>query len=300
MEVNQLRYFWELSRGLNFSHSAEQLGISQSALSRSIAKLEQEVGVTLFERTSQGLLLTDAGTLLVKRTQQILGLIDDTLRELQDDGVSGKLRVGAIPTIAPYLLPSALKSFGQRYPRAAVVVQEDVTEQLVQRCRAGTLDVAVVSLPISAQYLEQMELFIEPLWMVLPDKHPLARRKHIPLTVVAEHPLILLGENHCLSEQIANFCQERSIHPVAVETTSQLTTIQELVALGHGLSLIPDMARKVDQDPRRVYRPITEPTPFRSIGLIWNTYRYQSQLLVNFREHLQDFCRSLGTLEQRR
>ena len=288
MEFDQLRYFLSVADLANFTRAAEELGISQSALSRSIQRLEEELGQPVFERQGRSLSLTEAGTLLQRRTQQILTLIEDTKSEICDDGQSGRVRVGAIPTIAPYFLPEVLKQFSEAYPQATVIVQENTTDALLKSCTQGEIDLAILALPVPARYLEVEELFQEELLLVLPPDHPLVEKEKIRLSDVEPYPFVLLDEAHCLSDNIVSFCRQRSFQPVAVERTSQLAMVQELVSLSHGVSMIPAMARELDQSDRRVYRSIAGRKPTRTIAVAWNPYRFQSRLLKAFRENLRD------------
>ncbi len=287
MEFDQLRYFLRIAELANFTRAAEELGISQPALSRSIQRLEEELGQPVFERQGRSLSLTDAGTLLQGRAQQILSLIEDTKAEICDDGQSGRIRVGAIPTIAPYFLPEVLRQFSKEFPKATIIVQENTTDNLLKSCTQGEIDLAILALPVPAKYLEVQELFKEELLLVVPPDHPLVEKEKIRLSDVEPYPFVLLDEAHCLSDNIVSFCRERSFQPVAVERTSQLAMVQELVSLSHGVSMIPEMARKLDQCDRRVYRSIVGRKPTRTIAVVWNPYRFQSRLLNAFRERLR-------------
>ncbi|WP_422929263.1 LysR family transcriptional regulator [Singulisphaera sp. PoT] len=287
MELDQLRHFLRVASRGNFTRAAEDLEVSQSTLSRSIQRLEEEFGLPLFERKTRSVALTDAGLLLQKRAQQVLTILDDTRAELTDDGETGRIRVGAIPTIAPYFLPELLGQFAATHPKATVVVQENTTDALLKACAQGEVDLAIVALPVRERYLEVEPLFEEELLLVLPPDHPLASRPQIRLDDVEPYPFVLLDEAHCLSENIVSFCRQRSFQPVAVERTSQLAMVQELVSLSHGVSMIPAMARLRDQSDRRIYRSLTRPRPTRTIAVAWNPYRFQSRLLQAFRDHLK-------------
>jgi len=281
-----LRYFLQVAERSNFTRAAEDLLVSQPALSRSIQKLEEELGQPVLERKTRSVSLTDAGALLQARAQQVLSIIEDTKAEITDDGQSGRVRVGAIPTIAPYFLPEVLQRFSAAFPKATLIVQENTTDLLLKSCTQGEIDLAIVALPIPAKYLEIEELFEEELLLVLPPDHQLAKKPKIRLRDVEPFPFVLLDEAHCLSDNIESFCRQRSFQPVAVERTSQLTMVQELVSLSHGVSMIPAMARQRDQSDRRVYRSLSNPKPMRTIAVVWNPYRFQSRLLKAFREHL--------------
>ncbi|QDU49430.1 LysR family transcriptional regulator [Gimesia panareensis] len=291
MEVDQLRYFLRVAERGNFTRAAEELKISQPALSRSIQKLEEELGQPVFERKTRSVALTEAGTLLQARAQQILALIEDTKAEISDDGRSGQIRIGAIPTIAPFFLPDLLRQFSNEFPAASIIVQEDTTDHLLKRCTQGEIDLAILALPVPAKYLEIEELFQEELLLVLPPDHPLVSKPQIRLNDIKSLPFVLLDEAHCLSDNIVSFCRQRSFHPVAVEQTSQLAMVQELVSLSHGISMVPQMARKLDQSDRRVYRSMSGTKPVRKIAMVWNPYRFQSRLLQAFQERLRVYAR---------
>jgi LysR family hydrogen peroxide-inducible transcriptional activator len=287
MDLDQLRYFLQIAQRQSFTRAAEDLVISQPALSRSIQKLEEELGQPVFERKTRSVTLTDAGTLLQSRAQQVLTILEDTKAEITDDGQSGRVRVGAIPTIAPYFLPEVLRNFSQEYPQATIIVQENTTDALLKSCRQGEIDLAVLALPLRVKYLEVEELFEEELLLVLPPDHPLVEKKAIRLSDVKPYAFVLLNEAHCLSDNIASFCRDRSFQPVAVDRTSQLAMVQELVSLSHGVSMIPQMARQRDQSDRRVYRSFTGKKPTRTVVVAWNPYRFQSRLLTAFRACLR-------------
>lgn len=296
MDTEQLIHFQCVAELRNFTHASERLGVSQPTLSRSIQRLEEELGQPLFERKPRSVELTDAGALFRSRAEQILLILEDTKAEICDDGQSGRIRIGAIPTIAPYFLPDLLRSFSADYPRAALIVQEDVTDNLMKRCRQGELDVAVLALPVATRYVEVERLFDEELSLVMPPDHPLVKKKRICIADVEHYPFVLLDEAHCLSDSITSFCRQRSIQPVAIERTSQLVMVQELVSLGHGVSMIPHMAKRLDATRRRVYRSLHGGKPKRTVAAVWNPYRFQSRLLREFREHLRDYSEKFALL----
>ncbi|MHC2067012.1 LysR family transcriptional regulator [Bremerella sp. T1] len=296
MEIEQLQQFLKLAELGNFTRAAESLAMSQPALSRSIARLEETLGQPLFERQSRKVTLTDAGQILLPRAHRIVSLVEDTKAEISDDGESGRIRLGAIPTIAPFLLPEMLSPFSETFPKAHLTVQEDTTDNLLRRCQQGEIDLAILALPISAKHLEVEALFDEELLLVLPVNHPLGAKKQIKLADIEPYPFILLDEAHCLSDNIVTFCRHRSFNPISVERTSQLATVQELVSMNHGVSMIPTMAKKLDSSPRRVYRSLHGTKPMRKIAMIWNPYRFQCKLIDRFKEHVRQFSKSYNAL----
>lgn len=290
MDFEQLEAFLVVADQGNFTRAAAQLSVSQPALSRSIQRMETELGQPLFERKSRSVALTGAGELFQSRAQQILSLFQDTKAEISDDGQVGRLRIGAIPTIAPFFLPDLLRDFAADHPKAHLVVQEDTTDNLLKRCKQGEIDIAVLALPIPARYLEIEELATEELLLVMSKEHPLASKKRISLTDLESLPFVMLDEAHCLSDNIVSFCRQRAMQPVSIERASQLQMVQELVSLHHGISMIPEMARRLDRSNERVYRSIMG-KPTRTIAAIWNPSRFQSQLLVAFRKRLRRYAK---------
>ncbi len=291
MELEQLRHFLKVADLGNFTRAAPAVGLSQPALSRSIARLEEELGQPVFERQARQVTLTDAGRSLHARAQQIVALADDARAEICDDGRTGRVRVGAIPTIAPFFLPRFLRDFRRGFPRATVVVEEQTTDRLLHGLADGAIDLALLVRPVEAKYLRVEDLFEEELLLVLSPDHPLCRKRRVSLADIEPLPFVLLNEAHCLTDNVLNFCRHHAIHPVSVEHTSQLATVQELVALNHGVSMIPAMARDLDASDRRVYRSLSGTRPTRHVVMAWNPYRFQSHLLEGFRLRLQHHVR---------
>lgn len=294
MDTDQLRQFLAVARLGNITRASKELGLSQPALSRSIQRLEDELGRPLFERGPRAVTLTDAGQLFQSRAHQVLGLLDDTRAQLVDDGETGRLRIGAIPTIAPYFLPGFLRGFAADYPKASLVVHEDTTDNLLHRCKQGEIDVAVLALPLAAKYVETRELLTEELLLVVANDHPLATKPKVRAADIEPHPFVLLDEAHCLSESVVSFCRKKAFQPLVVERTNQLATVQELVSLDHGVSMIPAMARRLDGSDTRVYRSLDGPKPTRTIAAAWNPYRFESRLLDAFRQRLTEYAASVG------
>lgn len=292
IELQQLEQFVALARTKNFTRAGKELSLSQSALSRSIQKLEDQIGQPLFDRKPREVVLTDLGELFLEKAKEILALAEDTFLLLSDAGRHGRIRLGAIPTIAPYFLPVLLSGFAKKYPDISLVVQEDTTENLIKRCSHGDIDLAVLALPLIARYLETEALFEEELFLVVPSGHELASSETITPEAVETFPFVMLNEAHCLSDNIASYCRQQSVQPVSVERTSQLATVQELVSLGHGVSIVPEMARRLDQSKQRVYRSFTTEKPTRTIAMLWNPYRFESKWVRKLKDHLREQARA--------
>jgi LysR family hydrogen peroxide-inducible transcriptional activator len=283
MEMHQLRYFVAVARAGNFSRAAELCCVSQPSLSQQIAKLERHVGQRLFDRLGRRVLLTEAGRLLLERATAILAAVEDAERRLRDDAeVSGRLTVGAIPTVAPYLLPAALEHFLRLYPAVEVTVEEDVTARLVGATAAGEIDLALLALPIDDERLEAEALLTEPLLLVLPHGHRLARRKQVTLDDLRAERFIVLSEMHCLGEQVLSFCRSEGCQPRIACRSAQIATIQALIAAGQGVSLLPAMARRADRGGRRVYAELAGEQPTRTVAAAWNRHRYHGHAAERF------------------
>jgi LysR family hydrogen peroxide-inducible transcriptional activator len=297
MDLGQLRYFSKIVEHRSFTRAAQDCLVSQPALSQQIAKLEKELGQPLFERQGRSIRLTPAGQVLQTRSKKILQLVDDAKCQITDDGESGRICISAIPTTAPYLLPSWLKEAGLQFPSASFVINEDTTETLLKRCSNGDVDVGLMALPATAKYLTIEPLFSEELLLALPANHDLAGKTKITSKDIAQEPFVLLGDTHCLVDAIASFCNRKKFQPISISRIEQLATVQHLVALGHGLSFIPRMATADDLNGRIVYRSISGDKPTRKIAMCFNPYRFQSQLLTNFLKGLREFSGSHWTEE---
>jgi len=289
-EFKQLAWFRAVATEKNFTRAAESLGVSQPALSRAIQKLETQFDQPLFERRPREVVLTEMGERFYVRAVQIIDLVDDTFTELSDAGTHGTVRLAVIPTIAPYLLPRLLKSFAAKNPNVSVVVQEETTRNILSSCKNGEVDLAILALPISVKYMEIEQLFEEELVLVMPNGHELEKKKTISLKDVESFPFVMLGQGHCLSDNIASFCQRQSVEPVSIERTSQIATVQELVSLSHGISMVPAMAQAIDTSQRRAYRSFSGEKPTRVVAMLSNPYRFETKWVKLFKDHLRSFA----------
>lgn len=286
-EFKQLAWFRALADEKNFTRAAESLGVSQPSLSRAIQKLESQLEQPLFERRPREVVLTEMGERFYVRAIQIMELVDDTFSELSESGSHGTVRLAVIPTIAPYLLPRLLKTFATANPTVSIIVQEDTTKNILARCKHGEVDLAILALPISVKYMEIETLFEEELVLVVPNGHELEKKRTIRLKDVQEFPFVMLDQAHCLSDNIASFCQRQSVEPISIERTSQLATVQELVSLAHGISMVPKMAEAIDDSDRRVYRSFSGEKPTRTIAMLSNPYRFETKWVKRFKDHLR-------------
>lgn len=288
MELEQLKHFLSVAELGNFTKAAMVVGLSQSALSRSILRLEEELGQPLFDRQTRKVVLTDAGRTLEARAKQIVSGVDELRAEICDDGQTGNVRVGAIPTIAPYFLPKRLQGFQQDFPHAKLIVQEDTTAELTRKLYDGVIDLAIAALPFDGKYLDVEELFEEELKLLVSTSHPLEKKASIKPADLEGQSFILMGEAHCLTTNVVSYCHQKTVFPLSVERTTQIAMIQELVSLNHGISLIPAMASVVDHSTDRVYKSFSSSKPTRTIVLVTNPYRFQSKLTKSFIQSIRE------------
>lgn len=274
MEIHQLRYFVAVAELENFTRAAEQCHVTQPSLSQQIAKLERDLGTRLLDRLGRTVVLTDSGKELLERARRILREVDAAEKWFhQPDGAeSTLLRLGALPTIAPFQLPGIIQHFRTEMPRVSLSLVEDYTDHLLARLLKGTLDIALLALPIDDARLQVEPLFREALLVAMRPDHPLAERAAVSFNQVRQEPFVLLHEVHCLGEQIIGFCRQHEFQPQVVCESAQISTIQAMIRLGLGVSLLPEMA--IDPaDDSLVYRPIRKVQPYRTIAAAWNRHR---------------------------
>lgn len=282
MEIHQLRYFLAVAQTGSFSRAAELCHVAQPSLSQQIAKLERELKERLFDRERHGAVLTEAGERLQPRAERALGelqLAQEEIRDLRGQ-VSGPLRLGVLPTIAPYYLPKVLPGFLAEHPAVELSVFEETTQRLVQALRDRELDLALASPPLPGN-LESAPIFTEELLLALPPGHPLASRASLHIGDLREEAFILLHESHCLGEQALVYCHNNEIRPKVSCRSEQLETVKQLIAAGLGISLLPAMAC-ADGDPL-AYRSMSDPRPGRAIHVVWGKQQSLSRAARAFR-----------------
>jgi LysR family hydrogen peroxide-inducible transcriptional activator len=211
----------------------------------------------------------------------ILSAVAEARDALQDQSSleRGPIRIEAIPTIAPYLLPRLVRIFTKRYQHAEVTVHEDFTEGLISACVAGEIDVGLVALPIEDGRVTVERLFSEELLIALAASHPLLKRRRVTLEVLTRERVVLLSEIHCLGMQIVRFCEQKGCVPALTCRSAQLMTVQELIALWQGVSLVPEMAAGAYRGKQVHYRSVSGTKPARTLAMIWHKHRYLSPLV---------------------
>jgi LysR family hydrogen peroxide-inducible transcriptional activator len=272
--LQELRYLVAVAEEGQVARAAECCHVGQPTLSTQLKKLEDTLGVQLFERGPRGLKPTAAGAPIIAQARVVLEEVQK-LRELArtaQDPMAGALRVGAIPTLGPYLLPHLLPAIRKTYPKLRLLLSESLTAQLLEALHKHTLDAALLALPVAHAGLETMELFREPFELALPVGHRLAKKKHAQPQDLADENLLLLAEGHCLRDQALDVCgTARRESREEVQATS-LETLRQMVAAGIGCTLLPRLSTLGGARPDKrliELRPFTAPEPTRLIGLVW-------------------------------
>lgn len=269
MDLQQLRSFVAAARQGSVSGAARARGLSQPSLSQQIQRLEEALGVRLFDRVARGVLLTDAGRALLPRAERILSEVEAASGLVADvEAGVGRFAVGAIPTMAPFLLPGVLSGLRAEFPRSALEVREDLTEVLVEQVAEGALDAAIMSTPVDHPRVELVVVGVERLVVVGPAAGWNPSAGGVGIGDLREWPRVSLSEMHCLGQQVAGFCARRGVGAGHVKChATQLSTLMEMVAMGMGISLVPEMAWRADTDPRRRYGLLTGGGAKREIAI---------------------------------
>ncbi len=270
LTLKHLRYFAALARFRHFGRAADSCSITQPALSVQIKELEALFGAPLIERASRQLHLTGLGETLLERAHDILSAVDEIgeLVRTSNGELSGRLRLGIIPTIAPYLLPRLVGALNDHFPGVELFPQEAVTNKLIDNLKQGLLDTAIVALPISEPALFEQPLFDEEFVLVRPVADA---SKPVPsLAALREMRLLLLEEGHCFRDQALAVCQLNTTVSKDLMEGSSLTTLVQMVSAGIGVTFIPEMAVPVETRTSSVsIARLPKPRPTRTIGMVW-------------------------------
>jgi LysR family transcriptional regulator, hydrogen peroxide-inducible genes activator len=291
MELHQLRYFCAVADTGSFSRAAEQSHVSQPSLSQQILKLEDELGARLFDRLGRSVRLTELGKTFLPRARAVLRELEAARGDVveQKDSVAGSVTIGAIPTVAPYLLPRVLTAFSKKFPQVQLTVVEEITPILLDRLRASVVDVAILALPIRGHEFESFPLLTEPLFAVLPQKHKLAARRSISLKDVRKEPFLLLRDGHCFRENAVAACDRARVHPQVIFESGQFSSLLGMVAARMGVSLVPQMA--VDKKAGCRYVAISDLEAVRTIGAVTLRGRSLTRATLGFLSLLQQFSK---------
>lgn len=283
MNLRELQYLVALADHRHFGRAAEACFVSQPTLSTQIRKLEDELGVALFERSPRNLMLTTAGQDIVVRARRIItevGAIKDAARRLSAPE-SGTLYLGVFPTLGPYFLPHVMQEIQDRFPRLELFLTEEKSDLLLDRLLTGKLDAALLALPVHDAQLESELLFEEPFLLAVPQSHALANRRSLPIAELMHYDLLLLEEGHCLRDQALAICERSGSRETNGFRATSLETLKQMVMAGIGMTLIPALAT---HGMALYSRPVhllafEDASPSRQIALVWRRTSARTPLL---------------------
>jgi LysR family hydrogen peroxide-inducible transcriptional activator len=299
--VRQLEYLVALADTLSFRRAAEACYVTQPALSAQIRALEEILGVRLFERDRRHVLATEAGREVVERARRVLVEIDalaEAARAFQGP-LAGTLRLGVIPTVAPYVLPPVLPHVSERFPGLRVFLREEQTARLLDLLGRGELDLLLLALEAELGDVETLALFSDPFVLALPPGHRLARRKVVREEDLRDEPVLLLADGHCLRDQALPICRTGGARELGDFRASSLNTLVRMVSSGIGLTLLPSVAVPIEvrSADELAIRPLVRRAPARTIGFAWrrtSPRRPEFELLAEvFRAHLPEGARAV-------
>ena len=283
--LKQLRYLCAVAEHQHFGQAASACHVSQSTLSAGIGELEDALGVSLVERNNRRVFLTLLGEEVVERARDLLVDVEDMVSLCAGAGApfQGRMRMGVIPTVAPYLLPGLLSQIRARHPAFKLFIREDLSQPLVDSLLAGELDVLLLALPFPAEQVETMCLFEDDFLLACPDSHPLATRATLKSADLRGESLLLLEEGHCLRDHALEACKLRDTQVSVPYQATSLATIVQMVANDIGVTLLPGMAVKagIIGDAALTVRSFDQTNVTRKIGLMW---RKKTPRRVEFRQ----------------
>ncbi len=279
MNLKDLKYLVALSEYRHFGKAADSCFVSQPTLSMQIKKLEDLLGVQLIERTNKSVMLSEIGIEISTRAKKILAQADEIkeLAKSAKDPYSGELKIGIIPTLAPYLLPHIVPKLSKSFPKLALYLVEEQTVYLLDKLEQGKIDAAILALPLGDTKLIAIPLFEEEFLLAVPKTHALAERKFVKQADLANKSLLLLDDGHCLRDQALLYCQQAHAAEMKGFRATSLETLRQMVITGLGITLMPKLACKADSGIR--YIPFSSPKPTRTIGMLWRSAISKKNLL---------------------
>jgi LysR family transcriptional regulator, hydrogen peroxide-inducible genes activator len=292
MELNQLRYAVAIADTGNFTRAAERSNVTQPTLSQQIINLEKEIGHKLFHRLGRKAVLTEAGAVFLERARRILFEIENASKELSDNpGLDRRITVGAIPTVAPYLLVPLIERCRTEHPNLTIHIREDFRADLVRAVIEGDLDLAIVSQPVKDHRLFIEPVMTEPLLLIVAKNHAFASRSEIDVNDLAEETFVTMGDSSTLSGQIRNFFGNHNFAPKIGYRCAQVSTLKAFVAMGAGISILPQVGLLADDRDTLTYLRLSGSAPTRELVVVRHLQRYQSrgseQFLGILREHVR-------------
>jgi LysR family hydrogen peroxide-inducible transcriptional activator len=293
MELNQLRYTVAVADTGNFTRAAERAHVTQPSLSQQILNLEKEIGHKLFHRLGRKAVVTEAGVVFLERARRILFEVENASRELSDHpSLDRTITVGAIPTVAPYLLVPLIAECRRELPNLTIHVREDFRSDLVRAVIEGDLDLALVSLPVKDHRISIEPVMTERLLLIVAKGHPFAGRAEITVNDLAEETFVTMSDSSTLAAQIHAFFGDNHFVPKIGYRCAQVATLKAFVAMGVGISILPEVDQLPGDRDSLVYMRLSGSAPSRSLVVIRHLQRYQSRGAEQFLQQLRTYIRA--------
>jgi len=285
MKLRDLEYLVAVDEERHFHKAAERCFVSQPTLSGQLKKLEQELGVQLVERTNRKVKMTEVGIAVSKQARRVISEVKtiNDLVQTYKDPMYGELRLGLIPTLAPYLLPVIMPGLGKAFPNLKLWLYEYQTHILLEKLERGELDLLLLALPIEKHHFVEMDLFREPFRLAVPRDGELANKRKVKINDIANEEILLLEEGHCLREHVLDACHFAGAKQGSQFQATSLETLRHMVGEGVGLTLIPELAiPKVSAKKDSVqYIEFSKPVPSRRIGMVYRKNSYREKVFAN-------------------
>ena len=290
MTLTQLEYIVALDEHRHFASAADHCYVTQPTLSMQIHKLEEELGVKIFDRTKQPVIPTEIGAGILAQARNVLResqMIRQLINDKQD-GLSGELRIGIIPTLAPYLLPPLFKSISEKYPKLNLVIKENITEDLIHELKNNRLDCGVVVTPLNDPSIKEDVLFYEELFIYVSPKNALSDKKYVLAKEIDPHQLWLLEEGHCFRSQVLNLCEIRksSVFRFKYET-GNIETLKRMVDKSDGITILPELAvMEFTRPQHKLVKRLKKPVPAREVSMVTHRDHIRTRLIKTLKEEI--------------
>jgi LysR family hydrogen peroxide-inducible transcriptional activator len=290
MTLTQLEYIVALDTSRHFVLASEKCFVTQPTLSMQIQKLEEELGVKIFDRTKQPVIPTEIGASIIAQARIVLreaGLIKHLISE-QKDTMTGEIRIGIIPTLAPYLLPNLFKNIREKYPQVNLVVRETITEEVIQELKNNRLDCGIVVTPLEDASIKEDVLFYEELFVYVSKQNALHDKKYVLPTDIDPRQLWLLEEGHCFRSQILNLCELRKYSDLHFKyETGNIETLKRMVDKSDGITILPELAvMEFTQAEMKHVKRLKEPSPAREVSLVTHRDHLKTRLIKTIKEEI--------------
>lgn len=290
MTLIQLEYIVALDTWRHFSLASEKCFVTQPTLSMQVQKLEEELGVKLFDRTKQPVMPTEIGAAVIAQARIVLretGMIQEMITE-QKDTMTGEIRIGIIPTLAPYLLPPLFKNIRDKYPQVNLLVKEIITEEVVQELKSNRLDCGIVVTPLQDAAIKEDPLFYEELFVYVSKNNALHNKKYVLPGDIDPEQLWLLEEGHCFRSQILNLCELRKHADLHFKyETGNIDTLKRMVDKSDGITILPELAVMEFSKPQlKQVKRLKEPSPAREVSLVTHRDHLKTKLIKTLKEEI--------------